>query len=448
MMSNDIDLPQSPPPLPPPASEALKPDAEFSESVADTPERTCPNCGAPAHGPYCYACGQSEKGMIRHLSEVMSEFADIVFNVDSRVFRSLWDLYVRPGYLTTEYLAGRRARYVTPFRLFFFLSILAFFAMQLALPDIDPKEFGVFTSISDATSPDEVRVAVDEQIEVARNTSKALKSQPGEQENFRAKEREIRERGTDRLEALKAEIDAALEATKATAKDPVSGGVKPSTLIDRGKGSPQASPDDKVVPVAGSAERGPDVDDSDLKIILFDRSWSKERPVSVEWLSDGINAKLTDTLVHMQENAESIKRDPARLLAGFISVLPQTLFLVMPLFAVLLMFFYLFKRRLYMEHLLVALHSHAFIFLSILVILGFYLFGEMAGTRIWLTRPLGWLKALAWIWLFAYLLLMQKRVYRQGWFMTTLKFCMIGISYTIVLSIAFVFALLISLALT
>jgi hypothetical protein len=77
-MSANIELPPPPPPLPAQATA----DAEFTAPLPDSPLRTCPNCGAPAHGPYCYACGQSEKGMIRHLSE-MADLTDIVFNVDS-----------------------------------------------------------------------------------------------------------------------------------------------------------------------------------------------------------------------------------------------------------------------------------------------------------------------------------------------------------------------------
>ena len=42
---------------------------------------------------------------------------------------------------------------------------------------------------------------------------------------------------------------------------------------------------------------------------------------------------------------------------------------------------------------------------------------------------------------------MQKRVYRQGWFMTTLKFSLIGIFYMVITSIALVGALLATLAL-
>jgi hypothetical protein len=94
--------------------------------------------------------------MIRHLSEVLSDLADIVFNVDSRIFRSLGDLYFRPGYVTTEYLAGRRARYVTPFRLFFFLTIIAFFAIQATIPEIDASDvvIGQSDSITSAKTPE------------------------------------------------------------------------------------------------------------------------------------------------------------------------------------------------------------------------------------------------------------------------------------------------------
>ena len=41
------------------------------------------------------------------------------------------------------------------------------------------------------------------------------------------------------------------------------------------------------------------------------------------------------------------------------NVLPQTLIVLMPIFALMLKIAYWFKRRLYMEHLIVALHSHA-----------------------------------------------------------------------------------------
>lgn len=407
-MNTGIELPPPPPPLP---STELA-DAEFSRPADERPARTCPNCGAPAHGPFCYACGQSEKGMIRHLSEVMVDLADIVFNVDSRIFRSLWDLYFRPGYLTTEYLAGRRARYVTPFRLFFFLSIIAFFSIQASLPEIDPNDIqlGNNDSIAAATTAE----AVNQQVERTVESLQTAKAVTGVNEKTIRKLEDriasVRERGAERIKEIEAH-----DAAVAAGKEP---------------------PGDKQEPTVTMFE-------------IDGKPWDlKANPLHVDWLSDGLNARLNNTVEHMRENLLSWKKDPSRLVAGWFAVLPQTLFVVMPLFAVLLKVFYLFKRRLYMEHLLVALHSHAFIFMSVLVILALAVLGDLASGVPALKALLGWLGTAAWIWLFLYLLLMQKRVYRQGWWMTILKYCVIGWCYSIFLTLALVVAGFISLALT
>ena len=407
-MNTGIELPPPPPPLP---STELA-DAEFPRSADERPARTCPNCGAPAHGPFCYACGQSEKGMIRHLSEVMVDLADIVFNVDSRIFRSLGDLYFRPGYLTTEYLAGRRARYVTPFRLFFFLSIIAFFSIQASIPEIDPNDIqlGNNDSIATATTAEAVKQQVDRAVE-GLETAKAVAGV--NDKTIRKLDDRIasmRERGAERIKEIEAHA-----AAVAAGKEPPAVDSEPTVTMFEVDGKP----------------------------------WDlKANPLHVDWLSDGLNARLNNTVEHMRENILSWKKDPSRLVAGWFSVLPQTLFVVMPLFAVLLKFFYLFKRRLYMEHLLVALHSHAFIFLSVLVILLIQFLRGLSTDIGWLEFLLGWVLAAAWTWLFVYLLLMQKRVYRQGWFMTILKYCVIGWCYSIFLTLALAAAGLISLALT
>ena len=91
----------------------------------------CANCGATLHGPHCHQCGQPVKGMIRPLSGLTADVIDSVFNIDSRILRTLGPLYFRPGFLTTEYFIGRRVRYVTPFRLFFFLTVIAFLITQV-----------------------------------------------------------------------------------------------------------------------------------------------------------------------------------------------------------------------------------------------------------------------------------------------------------------------------
>jgi hypothetical protein len=414
-MNHEFDILPPPPPLPnrAPVAATVQADAEFANTRADVPERTCPNCGAPAHGPYCYACGQSEKGMIRHLSEVMSDLADIVFNVDSRIFRSLWDMYLRPGFLTTEYLIGRRARYVTPFRLFFFLSIIAFFVMQASIPSdaIDQFKFDDDgqSAISNATSAEDVNARVDEAIAALKGKEKKSNLSDAALAKIERSATKIRERGDERLQELKDEVAASANG------EPVKA-AKPSTL--------------GFLKIGG-------------------QPWdTRTNPIKIGWLPDLVNAKINNAFDHMFNNIETADAQRSRLIAGWFAVLPQTLFVVMPLFALLLKFFYIFKRRLYMEHLLVALHSHAFIFMSLLVIILLAWLDGLAAGSVWLSATLQLLSSCAWIWLFLYLLLMQKRVYRQGWIMTVLKYCMVGFCYTIFLSMALTTALFVSLALT
>jgi hypothetical protein len=87
-------------------------------------DKACGNCGAPLLGDHCYACGQPVKGLVRHFSSIVGDALDSVFNLDTRIFRTLGPLFAKPGHITREYFEGRRVRYVSPVRLFFFLAIV------------------------------------------------------------------------------------------------------------------------------------------------------------------------------------------------------------------------------------------------------------------------------------------------------------------------------------
>jgi hypothetical protein len=377
--------------------------------------KACANCGAPMQGPYCYACGQPEKGMIRQLASVMHDVLDTVFNIDSRVFRSLVPLYFRPGYLTLEYFAGRRVRYVTPFRLFFFLCIVAFFAIQIVLNLGDEK----FTWNHGGINGGDVNTA-ETVVDVEKRTAAELAgiekainapNMPAATiESLNRAREKVRKRAEDRLAYLKAREDA------------------------RAKGE-KPPPDPNM--------------EEDGGIQLDGKIWDPAaHPLKVSWLPDFANAELNDMLVRAKENIIAAKKDPRRLIGAVFSRLPWTLGLLMPLFAVLLKVVYIFKRRLYMEHLMVALHSHAFIFMSLLLLAILAMLKKWAVASApgveWL---IDLLRDAVWIWLFVYLFLMQKRVYRQGWIMTSIKYGVVGICYTVIITIGLVGALLASIAL-
>ncbi|TDI95710.1 MAG: DUF3667 domain-containing protein [Caldithrix sp.] len=92
--------------------------------------KTCPNCSENLTGNFCTNCGQKAKNLNVPFKELVSEVVGDIFTFDSRFFRTLMPLIAKPGFLTVEYNLGRRSRYVTPFRLYVFISFILFFMLS------------------------------------------------------------------------------------------------------------------------------------------------------------------------------------------------------------------------------------------------------------------------------------------------------------------------------
>lgn len=91
----------------------------------------CTNCGVPVSGKYCSACGQSVEYHLHSLWDLLGEAAEVLTHADSRLWRTLVPLLIRPGFLTQQFLAGRRASYIPPFRLYLVVSVLFFLVVSL-----------------------------------------------------------------------------------------------------------------------------------------------------------------------------------------------------------------------------------------------------------------------------------------------------------------------------
>jgi len=88
----------------------------------------CSNCGATLTGPYCAACGQHAHESARTVSALFHDAVHVMTHVDGRFWQTMYMLLLRPGRLTQEYFAERRARYLPPVRVYLVLSLL-FFAL-------------------------------------------------------------------------------------------------------------------------------------------------------------------------------------------------------------------------------------------------------------------------------------------------------------------------------
>ncbi len=111
-------------------ANALEPQAGKG-SKGHTHEGACLNCGTALVGPHCHACGQRAH-VHRTMGAFFHDLLHGVLHADGKTFRTLPLLALKPGELTRRYIAGERARFVSPMALFLFAVFLMFAVFQLA----------------------------------------------------------------------------------------------------------------------------------------------------------------------------------------------------------------------------------------------------------------------------------------------------------------------------
>jgi hypothetical protein len=111
-------------------ARAVEPTAGEAGPDGHTRESACLNCGTKLIGSHCHACGQ--RGHVhKTLGAFLHDLIHGVFHFEGKVWRTLPMLAWRPGVLTRRYIAGERARFVSPMALFLFSVFLMFAVFQL-----------------------------------------------------------------------------------------------------------------------------------------------------------------------------------------------------------------------------------------------------------------------------------------------------------------------------
>lgn len=102
----------------------------------DRIESICQNCGADIDSNYCKKCGQKKDAAFdRSVFFIIGHFFEELFTWDSRFFLSIKYIFLRPGYLTHEYISGRHNKYISPLKMFLFTSFFLFLIMIKSEPD-------------------------------------------------------------------------------------------------------------------------------------------------------------------------------------------------------------------------------------------------------------------------------------------------------------------------
>ena len=360
----------------------------------------CENCATALQGEFCHACGQSVHNPIRHLGHAIEEFFEAFWHLDGRVFRTLRELMV-PGRVAANYLAGHRARYIAPLRLFVILAVLTFFIGAAAIHvDEDTLQITGIEEIGTAASVEDVRRIEQQMLAEIDQERFGGDGVPGIELGLIQAEARIRGAAANRIVELS-------DSTQTQGAAPE----RPRRL--------------------------------QLNVLGHSGEWHpRDNPFIVGWWPDFANDWLNRKLGNVDRNMRAIDSSNADTwIQATMSAAPSALFLLVPVFAILLKIAYAFSGRGYLEHLVVALYSHAF--LLIMLTLAFLL--SAVGSRV-SGAPgiaLNLFFSLALLWMPVYLLLMQRRVYGQAWWLTVLKYLVVGNIYFVLLTIA---ALLVFLA--
>lgn len=121
----------APAPVSAPAAASGAPAAPAAAVTAEPAVPRCDNCGASVPGRYCGNCGQRLEPPVHSLGHFLTVAMEDVTHADSRLWSTLGALLFKPGYLTREFLAGRRAHYLPPVRLYLVLSLAFFLVASL-----------------------------------------------------------------------------------------------------------------------------------------------------------------------------------------------------------------------------------------------------------------------------------------------------------------------------
>ncbi len=270
-------------------------------------------------GAFCGTCGQRLHSPVHSVWHFLGEATEDLTHADSRLWRTLAALLLRPGYLTREFLEGRRASYLPPVRLYLVLSVI-FFLLAAS--------------------------------------------------------------GGGRIEML------GVEST------------------DNG-------PTKVVVSSLDAAKPGESLEQRQAVCAKIQYHW---------WFSERLQPAMRKACFqYLADNGRSLRE-------AFYHELPRAMFLFLPLLAAVMKLLYRRPRHYYVEHLLLLVHNHAFVFL--LVTLSWLVQRALPISSV-AAAGVALLQVAVQIYLALYVYWSMRRVYGQGRLLTVAKFLVMSGAYIV-----------------
>jgi len=360
-------------------------------------EKICLNCNEPLHGRFCHVCGQENVEPKESVWALITHFFHDITHFDGKFFDTLRYLLWRPGFLSREYVLGRRARYLNPVRMYVFTSaifFLMFFSFFFSLKGIVGESKDYYVS-----------EPVDYEKNDAEYLSWALKGARNSEDSARI---------TSQFNKRKKRKEAADTLSK-------------------------------------SGRVGADEDENDGESITGDtaryRTVAEYDSAQKKLPSDERDGWFTRAMRHREiELGPRFRKDKNAVIREWINKFmhsfPQLLFVSLPLIALVLQLLYIRRRKdfYYVSHGIFLIHIYIYSFINLLL---FFALGKLRTGLHW--NWVGWIQFLLSLHAFWYVYKAMRNFYKQGRWKTIGKFLLLNFITLIVICLLFMVFLALSI---
>mgnify|MGYP000117478265 CR=1 FL=1 len=328
----------------------------------------CLNCGHPLDmsDKYCPNCSQANSTKKITLKDYLDEFFGTLISYDSRLFRTLSTLLIKPGKISQSYIDGKRISYTNPFRFLLSLAIIFFLIINLSGNFSKYDRYGTndISEIEDFASEWTMDIDTTDAIELSQQLD-SIKTAI----NYDGYKKQKHER--DSLILL----------------DPIAYFEK----IDQ----------------SSLAERNNQKQAFFSTILNRDTIYDFQDLVNKYKLPETFENKL---IFNGMNGFHKFKKSPGSFLSALISKLPFVVFFFLPAFTVFIWLIYVRKKYSYTDHLIFSFHNTALLF--ILLILSYLIDSIFKINSNWI-----------FISIFSiYLFIAMRNFYNQGIFKTIVKY--------------------------
>lgn len=366
--------------------------ARFTRTVRHLESEPCRNCDTHFNGKFCPECGQEADTGAPTAMGFIYEFLTRNVLEKGKFPRTIWHLLRYPGGLTVDFLEGRRARYIRPVRLYLIFSIIYFLLLSFQAT-ILAKHLAVSADAAD----------VAREVEAAASKVPAINTSNGK--GLNPKLLQSPEEEEKKGNAFAAELKKAIKQTAKEAK-------QAAQAAQDGEGEPDPK---------GDARGQKGKSDEELKKMLDSVHFSNAKYDAL------MKQEALRRIKHF--NALSQHEQINEVLRSVINQAPKTMFFLVPVFAMLLKLFFVFRGIPYGAHLLFSVHYHA---LTFLVLMGLLL-------------PLPTvITGLGIVYICLYLPVALRTTYMCSWIGALARCFLLSVSYSIAIGLAMAGSLIIA----